>query len=107
MFFYIKFCDIASKEIVQLMFELAGYPNKTILSYCKFIKVPTLLDNEWIIWIDQDKIDKNFEEFLRFTKMNGIDSFIKLDMQKSIYDKDWLWNDNYLGKIFKDFRNIL
>ena len=66
------------------MFELSGYPNRTILSHCKHIKPSILPPNKWIIWIDQDKIDKNYEEFIRFTKMNGIKSSPKKNGIKTI-----------------------
>jgi|MesohylFT_1024984.scaffolds.fasta_scaffold254239_1 hypothetical protein len=100
MFYLIQFDNIESEETKQLQFELRGYPNGTILSYAKNINVSILPTDKWIVWIDKDIIDKYNEQYTYFSKIKGIKCFIELDITKSIYDMEWVWDDDYINNIF-------
>ena len=97
MFYLIQF-DIESEETKQLQFELRGYPNGSILSYAINIKVPILPTDKWIVWIEH--VYKYEEQYEQFLKIKGIKNFNALDILKSPYDTDWLWNDDYINNIF-------
>ena len=96
MFYLIQFDNIKSEATKQLQFELCQYPNGTILSYAQRIKVPILPTDKWIVWID--RIDQ--EKYEQFLKIKGIKKFNEIDIVKSPYDIDWLWNDDYINNIF-------
>jgi hypothetical protein len=100
MFYLIQFDNIESEETKQLQFELRGYPNGTILSYAKNINVSILPTDKWIVWIDKDIIHKYNEQYTYFSKIKGIKCFIELDITKSIYDIEWVWDDDYINNIF-------
>jgi hypothetical protein len=100
MFYLIQFDNIESEETKQLQFELRGYPNGTILSYSININVSILPTDKWIVWIDKDIIDKYNEQYTYFSKIKGIKCFIELDITKSIYDMEWVWDDDYINNIF-------
>jgi len=100
MFYLIQFDNIESEETKQLQFELRGYPNGTILSYAKNINVSILPTDKWIVWIDKDIIYKYNEQYTYFSKIKGIKCFIELDITKSIYDIEWVWDDDYINNIF-------
>ena len=93
MFYLIQFDNIESEETKQLQFELRQYPNGTILSYSQHIKVPILPSDKWIEWIDHVYKNEQYENFLQ---IKGIKNFTLLDIVKSPYDIDWVWNDNYI-----------
>jgi hypothetical protein len=103
MFYLVQFNNIESEETKQLQFELRSYPNGTILSYALHIKVPILPSDKWIVWIDKHIIYNYDELYHHFSKMNGIYSFIELDIKKSPDDVDWLWEDNYINNVFADY----
>ncbi len=101
MFYLIQFNDINDEETKQLKFNLSGYPNGTILSHSQHIKVTIMPTDKWIVWMDKNNIyefDKQYEDF---SKINGIKSIIELDIKKSPYDNDWIWDDNYINNIFR------
>ncbi len=100
MFYLIQFDNIESEETKQLQFELRGYPNGSILSYAINIKVPILPTDKWIVWIDKDIIHKYNEQYTYFSKRKRVKCFIELDITKSIYDIDWVWDDDYINNIF-------
>lgn len=103
MFYLIHFDNIESTETKQLMFELKGYPNGTILSYAQHIKVTILPTDKWIVWIDKAIISKYYNEYEYFSKMDGIKSCIELNISKSPYDIEWLWEEDYINNIFANY----
>lgn len=100
MFYLIQFNNIESEETKLLQLELRGYPSGTILSYAINIRVSILTNDKWI---DKDVVNKYDEQYKKFSKRNGVKSFIELDITKSIYDIDLSWNDNYINNIFADY----
>jgi len=102
MFYLIEFDNIESEKTKKLMFELAGYPNGTILSFSQQIRVTNLSKDKRIVWIDKDIIDRRYDSYINFSKIEGIKAFIELNIEKSIYDSDWIYDDNYINNVFKD-----
>lgn len=100
MFHIIEFDNIDSKETKQLKYELAEYPNGTILTYSQYIQVPNLPNNKWIVWIDKDRLYNYDEQYKNFLKLKGIKNVIELDIKKSPYDDSWKRDDNYITSIF-------
>ena len=103
MFYLIQFNNIESKETQQLMFELAGFPNGTILSHCQHIKISSLPKDKWIVWLNKDNINRFDEEYAYLKDMDGIKSVVELDITKKITDSDWIWDDNYINNIFNEY----
>lgn len=103
MFYLIQFDNIESEETKQLQLELRGYPNGSILSYAININMSILPTDKWIVWIDKDIVNKYDEQYKNFSKINRVKHFIELDITKSIYDIDWLWNCDYINNIFDMF----
>jgi hypothetical protein len=101
MFYLIEFNNIESEETNQLKFELSQYPNGTMLSYAQHIKVPILPTDKWIVWIYH--VYDYEEQYEQFLKMKGIKNFNAIDIVKSPYDIDWLWDDDYINNIFVDY----
>lgn len=101
MFYLIEFNNIESEETKQLKFELSQYPNGTMLSYAQHIKVPILPTDKWIVWIDH--VYDYEEQYEQFLKMKGIKNFNAIDIVKSPYDIDLLWDDDYINNIFVDY----
>lgn len=100
MFYLIHFDNMGSEETRQLIFELSGYPNGTIIDRGLHIKMNILPDDKWVVWIDKDAVDRNLKLYNHFSKMKGIKSFTELNINKSIHDSDWLWDDDYINDIF-------
>ena len=100
MFYLIQFDNVESEETKQLQFELRQCPNGTILSCVQHIKVPILPTDKWIVWIEH--VYKYEEQYEQFLKIKGIKKFNPVDIVKSPYDIDWLWNDDYINHIFDD-----
>lgn len=102
MFFLVHFDNYGSKETDQLMFDLSGIPNGTILTSSKHIV--TNGTDKWIIWIDKDIIDRNYQACNNFSKMKGIKSFTHLDVNDlSPYDKHWVNDTKILKYIFEKY----
>ena len=99
-FYIITFDDIENENTKQLMFDLCGMPNGTILSMGTQIRVNNLSKHKWIYWIDDEIIDRHKEQYQHLSNMKGIECVMKLDINKSIYDNNWEWNDDYINNLF-------
>ncbi len=106
MFFLIEFDNIDSEETKQLLFDLNGWPNGTILSTCSIIKIPNLPKHKWIVWIDISKKSKfdYIKECEHFLRIKNVKSFIELPhINREPGDLDWIWDDNYINNLFAEF----
>jgi len=103
MFYLVQFDNIESKETKQLLHDLSGQPNGTILSYACYIRVTNLPIDKWVVWIEKDLVYEYDKQVERFLQIEGIKSFVELDIEKSPRDSDWIWEDNYVDNIFAKF----
>lgn len=105
MFFLIEFDNIDSKETQQLLFDLSGYPNGTILSSSSRIKVTNLPKHKWVVWIDISKKSKSeyIQECEHFLRIKNVKSFIELPhINREPGDSGWLWEDDYINNLFAE-----
>jgi hypothetical protein len=100
----IQFDDIEKKEVQQLMFELAGFPNGTVLSCGQPINYVNRPKDRWVYWFEDEYVNRKMNEevnlFEHLANTKGVRKFHKLDVNKSVHDDDWKWEDEYLENIF-------
>lgn len=98
--FYLIHFDMESKETQQLRSEWSGSPNGTIVSFAQHIRSSLLPADQWIIWLEQDIVDRHRSEYERLATLNGIKSVTELKIQHSIHDAEWRWEDTYIYDVF-------
>lgn len=103
MFYLIQFDNIESEETRKLMFQLSGYPNGTIIDRGLHIKMNILPDDKWVVWIDKYAVERHLEVYNHFSKIKGIKCFTELNINKSIHDSQWLWDDDYINELFCNY----
>ena len=109
MFYIIQFNNMESEETKRLIYSLHGWPNGYMLSSFNRIYPKTnnlhWPENKWIVWLDEEKYGGFEQQCDSFLTEPSVKSFKKIDIQKSIHDKDWLWEDDYINNNFKRFLN--
>ena len=95
--FYLLTLDEYDTE--ELSFVLSQSPNGTPLCGAQAIRTPKLLGSLRIYWLEDefatpDRIEK-------IGLLNGVKECRKLgEISESIYDGEWLWEDNYIQHVF-------
>lgn len=103
--FYLLTLDESDLEKMKhLSFLLLQSPNGTPLCGAQAIKTPNLLGALRIYWLDNDFATPYRIE--QICLLDGVKSFRKLsEISVSIYDSEWLWNDNYIDNVFAKYVN--
>jgi hypothetical protein len=71
-YFLITFDDLSKPEIQQLMFQLAGCPNGTILDRGQHIRAAGLPKNQWLMSFDRDISDFTLDGILSIKEVDSV-----------------------------------
>ena len=106
MSFYLLTLDESDLEkMKQLSFLLLQSPNGTPLCGAQAIRTPNLVGVTRIYWLDDEFATPHRIE--QICLLDGVKLFRKLsEFSVSIYDREWLWEDDYIEKIFAKYVDI-
>ena len=104
MFCLLKFNNVDTDETQQLMHELSGNPNGTLIDkgipiyFTELNKLYPKYDTR-LYWIDDKYLTQN--SIINLCKLKPIGKFTKLyKIGITIYDNEWQYEDSYLNSVF-------
>ncbi len=104
MFYIYQYNDIENEKTKKLIYNITLNKQKTIIILSQNIRMSILPKDKRVIWIDDENIIKYKDLYNDFINIKGIKMFKKLDeITVSIYNKEWIWNDEYICDIFNGF----
>ena len=101
MFYIYQYDDIENEETKKLIYNITLNKQKTIIILSQNIRMSILSKDKRVVWLDDENIIKYKDLYNDFINIRRIKMFKKLDeITVSIYDEEWIWNDEYICEIF-------
>ena len=103
-FYLLTMNEYDTEEMKNLSFILLQSPNGTPLCGAQAIRTPKLLGALRIYWLDDEFATPHHTE--KVCLLHGVKEFRKLvEISESIYDSEWVWEDNYIHQVFANVIN--